>query len=469
MTTQTMTAESHWQDGKRYLWLLSPFIPVLGLITLGLYQFTGFGLFAWGGAIILYGVIPVIDWLVGMDRTNPPESAVQQLEDDRYYRAIVYAYIPAQFAMTIWAAWIVVQGSPATWELIGLILSTGTINGIAINTAHELGHKKESLDRWLAKLTLAPVAYGHFFVEHNKGHHKNVATPDDPASSKMGESFWMFLPRTMIGSLRSAWGIEKTRLNRKGDNVISLENENLQAWGMTVVFFGLLIVWLGPVVLPFLLAQAFFGAALLEVINYIEHYGLLRQKEPSGRYERCTPEHSWNSNHIVTNLFLYQLQRHSDHHANPTRRFQALRHFDDSPQLPSGYASMLLLAYIPWLWYRQMDPLVVKHYNGDLTQANLYPPKRQKLLQKWSQARLDDGHPEMFPGEHAEASARVADADASSYQCTDCGFVYNEAEGCEREGFPPGTAWSAIPDDWPCPDCAVREKIDFKPLTDKAA
>jgi alkane 1-monooxygenase len=186
----------------------------------------------------------------------------------------------------------------------------------------------------------------------------------------------------------------------------------------------------------------------------------VRQKEPSGRWERCTPAHSWNSNHIITNLFLYQLQRHSDHHANPTRRFQALRHFDDSPQLPSGYASMLILAYIPWLWFRQMDPLVVKHYKGDLTKANLYPPKREKLLKKWMGARLDDGRPELFPGEHATASGH-AQTGAARYQCTDCGYVYDESVGCEREGFPAGTKWAQIPNEWPCPDCAVREKLDF--------
>jgi alkane 1-monooxygenase len=458
------SATTPWIDGKRYLWLLSPFIPMLGLIILGLYLWSGNGLLLWSVFALLYGIIPLLDWLVGVDRTNPPESAVPHLEQDLYYRVIVYAYVPAQFAVTIWAAWVVVNGNLAPWEWIGAVFSVGTVNGIAINTAHELGHKKGEFERFLGKLTLAPVAYGHFYVEHNKGHHKNVATPDDPASSKMGETFWAFLPRTMIGSLRSAWHIEKERLNRKGSSVWSPENDNLQAWGMTVVLFGALTVWLGWDALPFLLAQAFFGATLLEVINYIEHYGLVRQKEPSGRWERCTPAHSWNSNHIITNLFLYQLQRHSDHHANPTRRFQALRHFDDSPQLPSGYASMLILAYIPWLWFRQMDPLVVKHYRGDLTRANLYPPKREQLLKKWMGKRLDDGKPELFPGAHAAGGGSTQAGTASQhlrFQCTDCGYVYDESIGCAREGFPPGTRWSQIPDSWPCPDCAVREKLDF--------
>lgn len=463
MTTQALTNTVDWKDGKRYLWLLSPVLPVWALAVLGLYLYTGYGVFLWGGPILLYGIIPLLDWLIGADPINAPESAVKKLENDRYYRAIVYAYIPTQYALTIWGAWLAVSGQLAAWELIGLMFTVGTINGIGINTAHELGHKTNSLERWLSKITLAPVAYGHFFIEHNKGHHKNVATPDDPASSKMGETFWAFLPRTMTGSLRSAWNIEKARLARTGQGVWSKDNEVLQAWAMTVVLFGALTIWLGWLALPFLLLQAFYGASLLEVVNYLEHYGLLRRKDANGRYERCTPAHSWNSNHVVTNLFLYQLQRHSDHHANPTRRFQALRHFDESPQLPSGYASMILLAYIPWLWFRQMDPRVVKHLGGDMSKANLYPPKRDKLIARWRNRSLDDGNPELFPGEHAPAPAQRSSA-AARYQCTDCGYIYDEAVGCEHEGFPPGTKWSEIPDDWPCPDCAVREKIDFRPL-----
>ncbi|MES0872664.1 fatty acid desaturase [Sinimarinibacterium thermocellulolyticum] len=462
MTTQTLDAlnPSAWSDGKRYLWLLSPAVPVLALIGLCLHEILGWGVFAWSGAILLYGIIPVLDHLVGDDRNNPPESAVAHLENDRYYRAIVYAYVPTQYAVTVFGAWIAASGGLAIWEYVGLVLTVGAINGIGINTAHELGHKKESLDRWLAKLTLAPVAYGHFFVEHNKGHHKNVATPEDPASAKMGESFWAFLPRTMSGSLRSAWDIEKQRLARIGKPVWSLDNENLQAWGMTVLLFGALTAWLGWPALLFLTLQAFYGASLLEVINYIEHYGLLRQKLASGRYERCAPRHSWNSNHIVTNLFLYQLQRHSDHHANPTRRYQALRHFDESPQLPSGYASMLILAYIPWLWFRQMDPLVAKHYDGDLRLANLHPPKREALMRRWQRAPLDDDRPQALPGDPAPAP--MSGSGAERYQCTDCGYVYDEALGCPREGFAPGTRWSQIPDDWACPDCAVRDKVDFR-------
>ena len=464
MTTTTLNTaqDSAWTDAKRYLWLLSPMVPVLALSAMVLFHLSGWTWLAWGGPILVYGLIPLLDWLIGEDNSNPPESAVAGLERDTYYRVIVYAYIPAQFLATVYGAWLIAQGGLSGWQIAGLIFTVGTINGIAINTAHELGHKKESLDRWLAKLTLAPVAYGHFYVEHARGHHKNVATPHDPASSKMGETFWAFLPRTVFGSIRSAWSIEKERLARNGKSVWSLDNDNLQAWAMTVVFFGAIVAVLGVGVLPFLLLQAAFGASLLEVINYIEHYGLLRKKGADGRYERCQPKHSWNSNHIVTNLFLYQLQRHSDHHANPTRRFQALRHFDESPQLPSGYASMLIPAYIPWLWFRQMDPLVAAHHKGDLTQANLYPPKREALMQRWHQAPLGDGNPAVFPGGHAPVPA--ATAPTARYQCTDCGYIYDESKGCPHEGFPAGTPWTRIPQTWACPDCAVREKPDFVAL-----
>ncbi|MAM00501.1 MAG: alkane 1-monooxygenase [Alteromonadaceae bacterium] len=460
MTTITAN-ETHWSDGKRYLWLFSPLVPFLGLIAISLYLATGWSTLLWMGPVLVYIIIPLADLIVGTDTTNPPETAVSQLENDRYYRAIVFTYIPAQLALTVWGVWLATSGQLSGWEIFGLCFTVGVINGIAINTAHELGHKKSGAERWLAKLTLMPAAYGHFFIEHNKGHHVNVATPDDPASSKMGESFWAFLPRTVVGSARSAWNIEKKRLNRLDKSVWSLENENLQAWGMTLVFFGVLTVWLGWPALVFLVIQAAYGASLLEVVNYLEHYGLLRKKLPSGRYERCQPRHSWNSNHIVTNLFLYQLQRHSDHHAHPTRRFQALRHFEDSPQLPSGYASLLLLAYFPPLWRKVMDPRVVAHHGGDLNQANILPSKRKEILARWGVEDRTGGEVPLV--ETAEETA-AASTEAKAWHCPGCGYVYRQSEGCEAEGFSPGTAFSLIPDDWCCPDCGVRDKVDFKPL-----
>ncbi len=387
MTTQTMSP-SNWKDSKRYLWILSATIPALMFVGWGLYAWTGSELGFWFGFVFLYVIIPILDFAIGTDQENPPENLVPVLEDDRYYRVLTYLFIPLQLVAFVWACWMVSSGQLGWVGLIGLTLSTGVLGGLGINTAHELGHKKEKLERWLSKLTLAQVAYGHFYVEHNKGHHKNVATPEDPASSKLGENFYQFLPRSVIGSLRSAWRIEKERLARLGKGPLTLENENIQAWLMTVVLWAGLVTAFGAMIIPFLVAQAIYGFSLLEVVNFLEHYGLLRQKEANGRYERCRPEHSWNSNNIVTNLFLYQLQRHSDHHANPTRRYQALRHFDEAPQLPSGYASMVLIAYVPPLWRAVMDRRVIEHYRGDFSKMNIYPPAREKYLAKYGSATM---------------------------------------------------------------------------------
>jgi alkane 1-monooxygenase len=213
-----------------------------------------------------------------------------------------------------------------------------------------------------------------------------VATPEDPASARMGESLWAFLPRSIWGSLRSSWHLEAQRMRRLDKSVFNLRNDVLNAWLISIVFWAVLLAVFGWALIPFIVIQAVFGFALLETVNYLEHYGLLRQKTERGRYERCRPEHSWNSDHIVTNVFLYHLQRHSDHHANPTRRYQVLRSFDGAPNLPSGYASMICLAYLTPLWRRVMDPRVLAHYGGDVTRAHLHPAKREKLLAAYRSA-----------------------------------------------------------------------------------
>jgi alkane 1-monooxygenase len=219
-------------------------------------------------------------------------------------------------------------------------------------------------------------------------------------------------------------------------------------------------VWLGWWALPFMLIQAAYGGSLLEVVNYLEHYGLLRRKLVDGRYERCQPRHSWNSNHVVTNLFLYQLQRHSDHHANPTRPYQSLRHFEESPQLPSGYAAMLLLAYFPPLWFRVMDPRVVAHHGGDLSGAHLHGPRRAALLARWSKAQPQAPAAPGAGAAKIESAVAVA-SETSRHQCPNCTYIYDPQAGCPQEGYPAGTTWASLPHSWTCPQCAVREKPDF--------
>lgn len=373
-----------WRDTKRYAWLLGLLVPLLPLMAWGLVSATGLGAFWFWGPFFLYVLVPISDTLIGKDAESPPDSVVAWLEQDRYYRWCIYAYLPLQFGSLALACWLwSTQGLGFVGDL-GLAITTGVVGGVGINTAHELGHKRVRLERRLSKVALAQTGYGHFFIEHNRGHHVRVATPEDPASSRLGESFYRFLPRTVWGSLRSSWELEAERLGRSGSSPWTWRNDILSAWAMTVVLFGALGAAFGPGVLPWLVVQGVYGFCLLEVVNYLEHYGLLRGRREDGRYERTAPRHSWNSNNVSSNVLLYHLQRHSDHHAHPTRRFQALRHFDEAPELPSGYGTMIVLALVPPLWRRVMDPRVLAHYGGDATQANILPARRERVLARYA-------------------------------------------------------------------------------------
>jgi alkane 1-monooxygenase len=375
-----------WRDPKRHSWLLGLVVPTLPFLTWGLVEASDMGAFWFFGPVLVFGIFPLLDLAVGSDARNPPEDALKWLERDRYYRWCTYLYIPIQYAGLVAACRLWSRGGLSTLDGVGLALTVGMVSGVAINTAHELGHKRASLERWLSRVALAQSGYGHFFIEHNRGHHVRVATPEDPASSRLGESFFAFLPRTVIGSLRSAWELERVRLRRLDAAIIGPRNDILGAWAMTAVLFGALIAAFGTVVIPYLLLQAVVGFSLLEVVNYLEHYGLLRQRRQDGRYERTRPEHSWNSNSAASNVLLYHLQRHSDHHANPVRRYQALRHVEEAPQLPTGYAGMIVLALLPPVWRRVMDHRVLEHYEGDPSRANANPRLGRRARRRYGLA-----------------------------------------------------------------------------------
>jgi alkane 1-monooxygenase len=453
-----------WTDKKRYLWLIGLVVPALAFVALGMHALTGWGVWFWIGPIVILGIVPVIDLFTGLDRSNPPDDVIEALEKDKYYRWITYLFLPIQYAGFAAAFYLIASGELSVLDKVALAVSIGCIGGIGINTAHELGHKKESHERWLSKIALAQSFYGHFYIEHNRGHHVRVATPEDPASSRVGESFYRFWPRTVLGSLRSAWRLEKRRYARRGKHPFRIGNDVLNAWVMSAVLWAVMVAWLGAGVLPYLLIQAVVGFSLLEVVNYMEHYGMLRQRvgvPGKERFEKVAPSHSWNSNNVATNVLLYHLQRHSDHHANPTRRYQTLRDFEESPVLPTGYAGMIVLALLPPVWRRVMDPRVLRHFGGDLTRANIQPGKRDKILAKYTPASGELPPRIAMAIEAAKATRPVRLRPAYGGQCPGCGYVYDEATGAPREGFPAGTPWSAVPDSWPCPDCGVREKADF--------
>ena len=367
-----------WRAVKRYLWLLGAIVPgMVGLAWL-LVQVTGSAVFWWVGPLLAFVVIPVLDQLICADETGVPGGTIEDLENDNFYRWVNYLYLPNQYLSLIFACWLWSGGgwlAMTTVDKIGLMLTVGIVGGIAINAAHELGHRRASAEKRLSKIALAQTGYGHFFVEHNRGHHLRVATVEDPASARLGESVYHFIPRSVLGGLRSAWHLEGNRLAQAGRSRFSLRNDILNAWLLTAAIFTGLVVWFGPVIIPWLLGQAIIGVCLLETVNYLEHYGLRRQRLADGRYERVGQRHSWNSDTLIANVFLYHLQRHSDHHANPQKRYQKLQHSDQAPQLPTGYGSMLVLAWCPPLWRRVMDPRVLAHYGGNIGLAALQPDR----------------------------------------------------------------------------------------------
>lgn len=376
------TSAGHYKDKKRYWWWLPLFVAISPVLGIGLAYLTGHEIYLWFTPILWYVMLPVADIIVGRDSGNPPDEAIPELESDAYYRFLVYFSIPLFYITWIVGAWAVATQGYSWAGYLGVTLGVALTNGLALVVGHEVGHKTNKFEKRLAQIVLAVPAYGHFSAEHNRGHHKHVATPEDPASARLGESLYRFVLREIPGAMKRAWHDEKVRLERKGKGVLSTENELLQSFAITAVLYGAALLLLGPILLPYILISTIWGWQFLSTSNYIEHYGLLRQKRADGRYERCRPEHSWNADHIVSNLMLFHLQRHSDHHARPTRRYQALRS-DEAPELPAGYPGCFTLAYIPWLWYAIMDRRVLEVYNGDVTKANIEPSKRKKILERY--------------------------------------------------------------------------------------
>ncbi|NNJ80051.1 MAG: alkane 1-monooxygenase [Xanthomonadales bacterium] len=359
-----------YTDRKRYLWLFSVFFPLIPFIGMGLSLWNGSEWVLWLPLLAVYILIPILDFIFPNDASNPPEQVVPQLEADPYYRVLNHLTVPLHFIVLVCGTWFVAAQDPGWFGTLGLALLVGAIGGFGVNTGHELGHKKDPVDRMAARLVLAVPFYGHFTMEHNAGHHAQVATPEDTASARMGENIYRFALREIPGGISRAWALERRRLERQGRSAWSWRNHILQSYSVSVLLYGALLWAFGPAVLPFLLIQVAWSWWQLTSANYVEHYGLLREKRPDGRYERCQPHHSWNANHVASNLVLFHLERHSDHHAHAARRYQSLRHFEDVPQLPSGYFGMFLLAYVPPLWFRVMDPRVLELADGDMNRVN---------------------------------------------------------------------------------------------------
>ena len=314
----------------------------------------GYGSFF--AVVFLFVLLPLLELVLPGSRRNVlPEEEPQRLKL-RYFDYLLYLNVPIQLGLMGYFLWTITTMDLAVYEFVGLTLSMGMACGsLGINVAHELGHRSTRFEQFLAQVLLLTSLYLHFFIEHNRGHHKHVATPHDPASARRGETIYGFYLRSIAGGYRSAWRLERERLEKRGLPFWSVHNLMLRFQVIQLLVLAA-IGWLaGPVALLGFVGAAAIGILELETVNYLEHYGLLRKEVRPGVFERVQPRHSWNSNHSLGRIMLYELTRHSDHHYLASRKYQVLRHFDESPELPGGYPAMMLLSLIPPVWFRLMD------------------------------------------------------------------------------------------------------------------
>ncbi len=294
-----------------------------------------------------------------LDNTNLSDENAKEKAKNRIFDWMLYLNVPIVYGFLLYTLWDVSNNAYTTYEIIGMVLSIGIVLGVnGINVGHELGHRQQTSERYLGKLLLLPSFYMHFYIEHNFGHHANAATHEDPATAKYNQSLYSFWFTSIFGQYISAWKLQRQLLSRSKLSFLSPKNDMF--WYLIIQSIYLLAVYFffGTSGIYFALAAGAIGFLLLETVNYIEHYGLMRKKLPSGRYERVRESHSWNSNHIVGRIVLYELTRHSDHHYKSSKKYQLLDCHDSSPQMPYGYPTSMVLSFVPPLWFRIMNPRI---------------------------------------------------------------------------------------------------------------
>ena len=326
-----------------------------------LFSIASLNYWSYSAMVVLFVLIPVCELFLKGSEKNLSKVEEEIAKKDRLYDCLLYGLVPLQLGLLIYFLIQIGNESLPLGVKIGMTLAFGISCGIlGINAAHELGHRSSWYEQLMSKILLLTSLYMHFFIEHNRGHHKHVATDEDPASSRLGEPVYSFYFRSVWGSWRSAWKLEAQRLAKKDQSFWSFHNEMLVFQLLQLSLITTIFFIFGLNTLIFYLASATMGFLLLETVNYIEHYGLRREKR-GDKYERTSPIHSWNSNHPLGRLILLELSRHSDHHFLASRKYQILRHFDESPQMPTGYPGMIVLSLIPPLWFKVMNPLVKKY------------------------------------------------------------------------------------------------------------
>ncbi len=336
----------------RFLKYLSPFV----IFLLAFVAFTGTGIYPWLPPVFVWIIVPLAETIMRPNENNMNEAEQEIVKANKWYDYMLYIIVVGQYVVLAFFLFSMKQKDLSATDIAGRILTMGLLCGtFGINVAHELGHRVNKFEQILAKFLLATSLYMHFFIEHNKGHHKNVATPKDPSSARLNEPVYLFYFRTIVFSYLSAWHIANEECRKKNRSIFSFKNEMVQAHLFQLLLLAAIFYFFGSLIMLYFIAAAFAGIALLETVNYIEHYGLQRKETSSGKYERALPEHSWNSSHPIGRLLLFELSRHSDHHYMASRKYQILQHHASAPQLPTGYPGSMILSLVPPLWFYVMN------------------------------------------------------------------------------------------------------------------
>ncbi len=331
-------------------------IPISALISIYFKEYWSFFTL-----IYAFGIIPLLELILTQNTSNYSEEELNKKKVNPLFDWMLYLNLPMVFCLLLWALIEVALSSLEIYEIIGLMFSVGIVLGVnGINVAHELGHRQKSNERFLGKLLLLPSLYMHFYIEHNFGHHLHAATKEDPATARYNQSVYSFWITSVSRQYINAWKIQNNLLKNNNKNFFSIKNDMLWYAIFQTSYLVLIFFMFGKIGLFFSLSVAITGFLLLETVNYIEHYGLLRLKTESGRYERVKEIHSWNSNHVVGRIVLYELTRHSDHHYKSSKKYQILECHEKSPEMPYGYPTSMVIAFFPPLWFRIMNKRIPK-------------------------------------------------------------------------------------------------------------
>ncbi len=335
----------------------TPFI----LYLLGYLAFSNTGIYCWIPLIYVFFFIPVLELFIAPDPKNLDAVEEQLAKANKWYDFIIWMTVPLQF-ISLYLFLTSFETTISNADIAGRIVTMGLLCGaFGINAAHELGHRTNKMEQFLAKLLLLTSLYMHFFIEHNKGHHKHVATPHDPSTAKYKQTVYAFWIQTFIGTYLSAWHIAIDESKKKNRSLPFLNNEMFLFQLIQIGFVLSIFSFFGFWSMLYFLGAALLGATLLETVNYIEHYGLTREKGTGTNYERVQPHHSWNSNHVIGRLMLFELSRHSDHHYLASRKYQILRNMEEAPQMPTGYPGMIVLSLFPPVWFSVMHRQMKKY------------------------------------------------------------------------------------------------------------